>query len=165
MAMAHNNEAMSVGIGGGQATVGMEGYLLEKAQSKEEEEITMDDGTKVRLKKLDGNGKEFELTWPGFLSDWKQQDARTSFANAFKLIKKLQAEGYLPPNSGAVLYIKSDGCPAQYKCAVALYLVGLLAKAFGIQIDYMVTAAHHGKSLVDAIAGKDKYEIGNALIQ
>ena len=81
------------------------------------------------------------------------------------MIRNLQAEGYIQPNCGSVPYIKSDGCPAQYKCAVALYLVGLLAKAFGIQIDYMVTAAHHGKSLVDAIAGKDKYEIANALIQ
>ena len=74
MVMAHNNEAMSVGIGGGQSTVGMEGYLLERSASREEE-ITMEDGTTVKVRKLDDHGKEFELTWAGFLSDWKQQDA------------------------------------------------------------------------------------------
>ena len=41
----------------------------------------------------------------------------------------------------------------------------MLADAFGIEIDWFVTAPHHGKGLVDAIAGKDKYDLMNGFIR
>lgn len=119
----YNNEAMTSGMGGGKSTVGMEGFLMWTKNDK----------------------GEMEMNWRGFLSDWRQQDSRTSYANAYKNIKHLQSQGFLPKGGRSVLYIRSDGCPAQYKCANAMRLVGLLALVFEIQIDWMVTAPHHGK--------------------
>lgn len=40
----------------------------------------------------------------------------------------------------------------------------MLTRVFAIQVDWMITAPHHGKSLVDAIAGKDKYDVMNGFI-
>ena len=138
-----NNEAMTAGMGGGKSSVGMEGFLY-------------------NLK--DKESGDIELNWMGYLSDWKQQDSRTSFLNLHKFILKMREERKLvQPNS--TLYVRSDGCPAQYKCGTALQLVQLLADRFNIQIDWMVTAPHHGKNLVDAIAGRDKYDLCNGFIR
>ena len=41
----------------------------------------------------------------------------------------------------------------------------LLADIFRIEIDWMITAPHHGKNLVDAIAGKDKHFLANEYIR
>jgi hypothetical protein len=91
-----------------------------------------------------------EMHWKGFLSDWKEQDSKTSYCNLFKFIQYLQDnKGLIPTGSKSVLYVKSDGCAKQYKCAGALRLVGWLSDCFRIQINWMVTAPHHGKNLVD----------------
>ncbi len=76
----------------------------------------------------------------------------------------LQAKHHIPKGGKSVLYIRSDGCAKQYKCANALRLVQWLSDIFKITIDWMVTAPHHGKNLVDAIAGRDKYDICNGFI-
>jgi hypothetical protein len=41
----------------------------------------------------------------------------------------------------------------------------MLSTEFGIAINWMVTAPHHGKNLVDALAGRDKYDLSNGLIK
>ena len=41
----------------------------------------------------------------------------------------------------------------------------MISKAFYIEIDWMITAPHHGKNLVDAIAGKDKCDLCNGFIK
>ena len=41
----------------------------------------------------------------------------------------------------------------------------LLADAAGIEIDSMITCPHHGKNLVDAIAGRDKHDLCNGFIR
>ena len=107
---------------------------------------------------------EVYMKWYGSLSDLVRQDSKTSYANCFKFIKKMQALGLLPKYSGAVLYIQSDGCPKQYKCAAAMRMMGLLGLIFGISIDWLIHAPHHGKCLVDAIAGRDKYDLCNKMI-
>ena len=97
-----------------------------------------------------------QMHWYGWLSDEKQQDARTSFINTCKLIDSMQTLNCLRPNQDEVLYIVSDGCAKQYKCANALQTYIWLANMYRISIDVMVTAPYHGKSLVDALAGLDK---------
>ena len=142
--ICYDNEAMSSGLGGGQGNVGMEGFLYHV---------------------MDPESQEVQMNWRGFLSDETQQDSRTSYANSFKFIQMLQDSGRLPRNGKSVLYLRSDGCGRQYKCANSMYLVQLLSLFFGIRIDWMVTCPHHGKNLVDVIAGRDKYDLMNAFIR
>jgi hypothetical protein len=138
--MDYNGEAQSTGMGGGNANVGMEGIVHT----------------------ILANGS-IETHWHGFLGDGKQQDVRTSYSNTKRLIVKLRKLGYLTgPHS--VLYIQSDGCGKQYKCATGLAICSMLATEFNLRINWMVTCAHHGKCLVDALAGRDKHDICNALI-
>ena len=98
------------------------------------------------------------MDWFVYLSDLKQQDARTSHVNTRRLFKKLQAEPFnlLPRNQDAVFYEQCDGCTKQYKSGTALWSMIFLAHEFGISIDRMITAAGHGKGTVDALAGFDK---------
>ena len=132
--MIPNNQVMGNGMTG-TPLVGMEGMV-----------VKFKDPTLDRL----------ALHWFGWLSDEKQQDARTSFVNTAKLIETMQARGYLQPDEGHVLYIVSDGCAKQYKCANTLQTYNMLADRYRICIDVMITAPYHGKSLVDALAGLDK---------
>jgi hypothetical protein len=133
-------------MGGGNSTVGMEGFCW-----------------KVKGVTADG-GDIVELNWSAFLSDSQQQDARTSYHNCNKFIKWLKSKGLLL-SSNSVLYIHSDGCPKQYKSGTGLKLRHELAKEHKIAIDWMVTCPHHGKNLVDALAGRDKYDCRCKLIR
>ena len=142
LSMEYNDSAMSTGLGGGNANLGMEGLLY----------------------KIQADGKVV-VHWHAFLGDGKQQDCRTSYVNSCKLIRKLQEKGYLQRGGNSVLYIQSDGCGKQYKCATSIKMCSMLAEHFGIAINWMVTCAHHGKCLVDALAGKDKYDLSNGLIK
>jgi tRNA(Arg) A34 adenosine deaminase TadA len=101
----------------------------------------------------------------GCLSDLVQQDAKTSHANLFKFFKMASAKGFLPKHQGCVVYIRSEGCPKQYKCAMAARLMGILGMIFGAEMDPLINAPHHGKCLVDAIAGRDKYDLCNTMIR
>ena len=98
IAVEYNNAAMSTGMGGGNATVGMEGFLY-------------------HLKHNDSG--DVEMHWRGFLSDWKEQDSRTSYGNLYKFIKEMQSKIKLKKGE-STLYIRSDGCAKQYKCANSL---------------------------------------------
>ena len=93
--MDFDNLPVSVVIGGSIPLVGMEGMV-----------VKFKDSTLDRL----------ALHWFGWLSDEKQQDARTLFVNTSKLIEKLQTLNCLHPDEDKVLYIVSDGCAKQYKC-------------------------------------------------
>jgi hypothetical protein len=81
-----------------------------------------------------------------------------STVNSIDLIEKLQAAllYLLPRGLDAVLYEPSDGCAKQYKCATALWVLSHLSHKYRIAINCMVTAPHHGKGSVDALAGVDK---------
>ena len=63
-----------------------------------------------------------------------------------------------------VLYVVSDGCAKQYKCANTLQTYMYLADRYRICINVMITAPYHGKSLVDALAGLDKTVLKRMLI-
>ena len=103
--------------------------------------------------------------WHAFLGDGKQQDCRTSYVNSCKLIRKLQEKGYLQRGGNSVLYIQSDGCGKQYKCATSIKMCSMLAEHFGIAINWMVTCAHHGKCLVDALAGKEGWILSRGVVE
>ena len=45
-----------------------------------------------------------------------------------------------------------------------IWLNTVLSAQFGIQIDWWITTAHHGKDLVDALAGLDKFFLRNGMI-
>jgi hypothetical protein len=141
--MEFNNAPMGVGMGG-TPTVGMEGMVV----------------------KFKDNGSS-RLHWVGFVSDEKQQDARTSFRNTNRIILRMDKldDGYLQPDMDQVLHIVSDGCTAQYKCANTLQTYIWLSHWFEIAIDVMVTAPYHGKSLVDALAGVDKSLLSQKLVK
>ena len=103
----YNHSAMSTGMGGGNPTIGMEGFLYHH-----------------RNQNNGNNDVEIQMKWFSYLSDWKTQDAHTSYNNLFKFITHLQKNlGLLPRHSElppglkkSVLYIRSDGCANQYKC-------------------------------------------------
>ena len=61
-----------------------------------------------------------QMHWYGWLSDEKQQDARTSFVNSCKLVDSMKTLNCPRPNQDEILYIVSDGCAKQYKCANAV---------------------------------------------
>ena len=240
LSFEYNDSAMSVGIGGGNKTVGMEGFLLyipkcnlesQSLESVPEEAIVPEQQPEnqqeichpkempgwntpmvIELNTVPQTGQEPEVVqteiptphvddeyfdepvpdldlvdfnhyllpdavvkgdrvlvdsmFMGSLSDLVRQDAKTSFANGYRMISILQNQYKLIPKySGSVLYIRSDGCPKQYKSAAALRMVGILAYIFGIEIDWMICAPHHGKNLVDALAGRDKHDLNNAMIR
>ncbi len=71
LGIAYNNEAMSAGMGSSTVNVGMQGFLYYV---------------------MDKEGKKVDMSWMGLLSDWREQDARTCFANLYKLIKYFQKE-------------------------------------------------------------------------
>ena len=133
--MEFDNLPMSVGIGGSIPLVGMKGMVV-----------------KFKDSTLDRQG----LHWFGWLSDEKQQDVRTSYVNTAKFIEKMRTLNCLRADEDEVLYIVSDGCAKQYKCANTLQTFMYLADRYRIPIDIMVTAPYHNKSLVDAQAGLDK---------
>ena len=142
--MQFNNATMGVGMSS-VPTVGMEALLLrmfgKPRKSPEDEEDPLERNL---------------LVWFGYLSDEKQQDARTSFFNSLKMIMKLKERNYLEEDMDQWLKVVSDGCTKQYKCGNVLQTYIWLSDLFRIPIDVMVTAAYHGKSLVDALAGVDK---------
>ena len=76
---------MSTGLGEGNPTIGMEGFLLEM----------MGKATVEGLHRELGKNR-VQLHWKGFLSDWKQQDSKMSYCNLFKFIKYMQDQMGLP---------------------------------------------------------------------
>jgi phosphatidylserine/phosphatidylglycerophosphate/cardiolipin synthase-like enzyme len=44
-------------------------------------------------------------------------------------------------------------------------MMGILGMIFGVEIDWLINTPHHGKCLVNAIAGRDKYDLCYAMIR
>ena len=145
--MQFNNATVGVGMNG-VPTVGMESmtlrmYGIPRKRSEDEEE--------PEARKL--------LLWHGYLSDEKQQDARTSFFNSIKMVMAMIERKLLQEDNEEWLFVVSDGCTKQYKCGNMLQTYIWLSDMFRIPIDVMITAPYHGKSLVDALAGVDKSKL------
>ena len=45
----------------------------------------------------------------------------------------------------------NDGCPEQYRCATALYLMTVLSQHHSIIFDWGISAPGHGQQVVDGI--------------
>ena len=135
MQCTYNNSTQSGEMGGAAKNIGMEGYLY-FFRNKDTGEI--------------------ETHWFGYLSDDKQQDARTSYANVNKFIKMMREVHGLLTEPNSTLWIQSDGCNKQYKSANHIWLMIVCAQAWNINIDCFVTTPGHGKCLVDSLAGTDK---------
>jgi hypothetical protein len=129
----YNNETQSGGMGGNVRNVGSEGFYY----------VYRNPAT-----------NDIEEHWHSYLSDFKQQDARTSFANTDKFILMMKAKGLL--HEGSTLWIQSDGCAKQYKSGTNMWLCWHLSRKYHINIDWFITCAGHGKSVVDPLAGTDK---------
>jgi len=125
---------MSIGMGGGHPTVGMEGHVL---------------------KMQDDDGNE-QWRWYAMVSDCPKQSAHTTLNNTITLCSDLQSIGKLPRDTEAVLTTYSDGCGSQYKGTDSLWCSMMASYLFCIVIESVITASGHGKNLVDAMAGFDK---------
>jgi hypothetical protein len=80
-------------------------------------------------------------------SDYKPQEARVTTHNMEVMLRELLAAGIL--KSGKTVYLKTDGCAKQYKCAEAMYLMCKLADSLGVVIDQMLEVTGHGKDEAD----------------
>ena len=65
-----------------------------------------------------------------------------------KQLRHLSQLGILVPNE-TVVWDHTDGCAAQYRSALSLFLLAKLATQFGVMIDRMIGAHAHGKGAVD----------------
>jgi hypothetical protein len=92
----------------------------------------------------------------------RHSESRETFSECQAVLK--DCSGKRGTAQGCVVHIRSDGCPKQYKCAAAARMMGILGMIFDIEIDWLVNAPHHGKCLVDAITGRDKCDLCNAMI-
>ena len=91
-----------------------------------------------------------------YVSDDKQQDSRTSFANTVFLIKQAREKGLIPPEGEQTLYECMDGCGKQYRCANSIYLMSVVSNLYKISCNRMTSPPGHGKSQVDAANGRGK---------
>lgn len=103
------------------------------------------------------------MDFHSYLSDGKVQHASTVHNHLDKLLQKLKEQGHLA-DGGRVLCF-TDGCASQYRSATSLYFMALLSVKYQCVIDRGISAAGHGKSLVDAINGVDKNTILRRLMR
>ena len=100
--------------------------------------------------------KSVRMEMHSHFSDDSKQDAASTFDNMEVLLEILLEQGRFTKNGGYTLLDNTDGCAAQYRSANALYLISLLAVAYGLVIDRAVGAPGHGKDLVDGLNAVDK---------
>ncbi len=101
--------------------------------------------------------QEVEKHWHAYLSDEKQQDARICFVNTCRFIEMVREKWGKLMTPGSTLWMQSDGCVKQYKCAYAAWMCTIISLKYSITLDWMVTAAGHGKCLVDSMSGAKKH--------
>ena len=94
------------------------------------------------------------MVFHSHLSDESRQDATTTTAHMKVLFKHLKRIGQLC--EGMVDWDDTDGCAKQYRSALALYLLSVVATEFNITIDRAIGAPGHGKDLVDGLNAMDK---------
>eukprot|EP00966_Prymnesium_polylepis_P105434 2441600-Prymnesium_polylepis.1 len=97
---------------------------------------------------------DLKMVFHSHFSDDSRQDAATTHAHMTVLLNQLKDIGELL--SGMTLWDDTDGCGKQYRCGTALYLLSILASAFGITIDRAIGAPGHGKDIVDGLNATDK---------
>ena len=68
-----------------------------------------------------------------------------------KQLEYLRDHQILKPNKLPVILDSTDGCSGQYRSALSLYLLTVMACSFNVVIDRMVNAPAHGKGVVDAL--------------
>ena len=108
--------------------------------------------------KLNDLYDDLVLDFHSFLSDGKEQHASTVYNHMNQLIQKLQESGVLAKTGGRIMS-STDGCASQYRSATSIFWMAVLAYDYGLVIDRAISAASHGKSIVDAINGVDKNTI------
>ena len=118
------------------------------------------EGYTVHYKLNDLLYDDLVLDFHSFLSDGKEQHASTVYNHMNQLIQKLQESGVLAKTGGRIMS-STDGCASQYRSATSIFWMAVLAYDYGLVIDRAISAASHGKSIVDAINGVDK----NTIIQ
>ena len=137
----YNHTTQTGGLGGNQKNIGMEGFLY-YLYNPETEKV--------------------EMHWHGFVSDEKQQDSRTSFANTEKFVQYIRQKfadsdhQYLRVDKDT-LWVQSDGCEKQYKSANSCKMNMWISDKYRIEIDWFITPPGHGKCMVDSMAGTDKH--------
>eukprot|EP00966_Prymnesium_polylepis_P337185 7391931-Prymnesium_polylepis.2 len=94
-------------------------------------------------------------------SDFKPQEARVTTHNMEVMLRELLTAGIL--KSGKTVYLKTDGCAKQYKCAKAMYLMCKLADSLGVVIDQMLEVTGHGKDEADGHGGVFKQWLTNEM--
>ena len=90
-----------------------------------------------------------------FLSDDSKQDAATTTAHSKQLISLLKNKQLLT-TSLSTIWVNTDGCAEQYRCASALYLLSVMSKTYSIITDRGISAPWHGKEVVDGLNSVDK---------
>ena len=82
-------------------------------------------------------------------SDYKPQEAKVTTHNMEVMLTELLAAGIL--KEGSTVYLKTDGCAKQYKCAKAMYLLCKLASTLGVTIDQMLETCRYAFVCVRAL--------------
>lgn len=77
------------------------------------------------------------------LSALSNQDAAVTHEDMFISLTQAIERGELSPCG--TYWEKTDGCAKQYRCALALYLLSLLASLLRVHIDRQVDVSGHGK--------------------
>jgi hypothetical protein len=91
------------------------------------------------------------------LADKSKQDASSTHAHMEEvLINHLRGGGKIKLDGTTIMFDHTDGCAKQYRCALALFLLSLLAQVHNIVIDRAVGAPGHGKDIVDGLNATDK---------
>ena len=88
------------------------------------------------------------------LADISLQNAASTHHNMCKLLDILQEKNIIRLYS--TLFCNTDGCSKQYRCAVAMYFLSLLATRYTISIERLIGAPGHGKGYVDGLNAVDK---------
>ena len=88
-------------------------------------------------------------------SDDCTQNAATTYQNMLVLLDFLEGEHALVRDL-TIMFDHTDGCTAQYRCGIALYLLSILACKKKIIIDRAIEAPGHGKDEVDGVNATTK---------
>ena len=104
-----------------------------------------------RVDDTNNNETSTKTDFFSFFSDGAKQHASTCFQNMHKQLEYLREHQILKPNKLPVILDSTDGCSGQYRSALSLYLLTVMACSFNVVIDRMVNAPAHGKGVVDAL--------------
>ena len=90
-----------------------------------------------------------------FLSDDSKQDAVTTSEHSKSIIELLKNIKVLFSDMSTI-WVNTDGCEEQCRCATALYLLSMLAHAYNIIIDCGIGAPVHGIEVAGFLNATEK---------